>query len=90
MEEETELFESCPAPTIEQARALEVPPHGLELADRELGTCPHLAVVLRPGRGSWQVQDQSVVGCEDADGRRCVLRHEAVDFGIGTPRVVVE
>ena len=38
----------------------------------------------------WQVHDHAIVGCENADGCRRVLRHQGVDFGIGTPRVVVE
>jgi len=38
----------------------------------------------------WQVHDHAVVGGKNPDGRRRELRHEAVDFGIGTPRVVVE
>ena len=40
--------------------------------------------------GSWQVHDHAIVSCEDADGCRRVLRDEGVDFGIGTPRVVVK
>ena len=38
----------------------------------------------------WQVHDHAIVGCENADGCRRVLRHQGVDFGIGTPRVVVK
>jgi hypothetical protein len=38
----------------------------------------------------WQVHDHAIVGCENADGCRRVLRHQDVDFGIGTPRVVVK
>jgi len=40
--------------------------------------------------GLWQVHDHAVVGCENADGCRRVLRHQGVDFGIGAPRVMVE
>ena len=45
-----ELLQRGPAPAIEQARPLEVPPHRLELADRDLGERSGLAVV----RGSGQ------------------------------------
>src|ERR1700749_3284550 len=44
-----ELLERGPAPAIEQAGAIEVPPHCLKLSDGKLGTGSHLTVVLRSG-----------------------------------------
>ena len=48
--EVAELLERGPAPAIEQARALEVPPHRLEVTDTQFGERSGLAVVFRPGQ----------------------------------------
>ncbi|MGN6176495.1 MAG: hypothetical protein ACTHPS_26620, partial [Streptosporangiaceae bacterium] len=69
-------------------------PGEADLVERDSGGVENLdtGAWAHPRRAhrSWQVHYQSFAGCEDVDGRGRELRHEAVDFGIGTPQVVVE
>src|SRR5262249_10864567 len=48
-EKAAELLERGPAPAIEEAGAIEVSPHRLELPDGKLGTGSHFTVALRSG-----------------------------------------